>query len=111
MSSQITIEVWKGVEGPCLILNEPGGKSGVRVAGPKMWGGRGTLLASWQVDPERLREALKEVTFVAVKNIPDTCADCPNYRHDPSGEWCSHFNSGHLMAEPSECEFYNQDEE
>jgi hypothetical protein len=43
--------------------------------------------------------------------IPDTCADCPNYRHDPSGEWCEHFNSGYLMAEPSECEFYNQDEE
>lgn len=59
-SGQVTLEVWRGVEGPCLIVNSADGNGGTRVAGPKMWGGGGTLIASFKIDRQELANALAE---------------------------------------------------
>lgn len=56
--NQITLEAWRGVEGPCLIVQDVDGRGGTRVAGPKMWGGTGTLIASFVVDRQTLIDAV-----------------------------------------------------
>lgn len=57
MSERITIEVVRGPEGPCLLVNE------YRVAGPKPWGG-GTVTHEWRVDANMLRSRLAEIGYV-----------------------------------------------
>jgi len=49
----LEIDVIKGVEGNSLSINVKGEGVGVRIAGPKPWGG-GDVLESWYVDHENL---------------------------------------------------------
>ncbi len=54
--SKCYVEVMAGVEGPCLLICDKDG-SGLRVAGPKAWGG-GRVVHRFQVNP---RELIKEL--------------------------------------------------
>lgn len=48
---EITIEVVKGVEGDCLVIN------GRRVAGPKPWGG-GQIIYQWKTTEKEILKSL-----------------------------------------------------
>lgn len=47
---EVTIELVKGVEGQCLIIN------GYRVAGPKPWGG-GVVTKTWKTTVKDIKES------------------------------------------------------
>lgn len=55
---QVWVEVVSGVEGPCLCVSDESG-SGLRIAGPKPWGG-GTIIHRFKVDAAELCEAATE---------------------------------------------------
>ena len=56
--SRISVEVHRGVEGPALYIQYENG-TGVRIAGPKAWGGTQGLIAKWSVDVERFRQDIE----------------------------------------------------
>ena len=56
MNEKVKIEVVSGKFGNSLCLND------LRIAGPKAWGG-GTIIHTFQVELETLREALEEIDF------------------------------------------------
>jgi hypothetical protein len=57
-TGEVRVEVVSGVEGPCLCVSNEDG-SGVRIAGPKPWGG-GTTIHRFKVSAADLAEAATE---------------------------------------------------
>lgn len=53
MSDYVTIEVIRGVEGPCLVVDDR------RIAGPKPWGG-GQVVYSFDIPKDKLLERLND---------------------------------------------------
>lgn len=49
---KVIIEIVKGVEGDCLVINDR------RVAGPKPWGG-GTVTKTFTAEVEEIKEAIE----------------------------------------------------
>ena len=58
-NNKIKIEVIRGVEGNCLVINN------YRVVGPKAWGG-GSIIKTWMISREDLMQA-----FDSAINMPD----------------------------------------
>ena len=60
---KIRITVLKGVEGPCLAVEDgskPHSHGGRRVAGPKPWGGSQGDLHEFWVDPDEMKRAIDD---------------------------------------------------
>lgn len=53
-SQKLKLDLVKGVEGNCIVLNQ------YRIAGHKPWGG-GKVIQSWTVDREDIERALEEM--------------------------------------------------
>lgn len=69
---KIHVTACAGVEGPSLYIQHPD-KWGIRVCGNKPWGGGRTII-NFEVDPERMIQALRELGYLRKtkrKDLPD----------------------------------------
>lgn len=64
MSKEFKLEIIRGVEGPCISLND------YRIAGPKPWGG-GTVTKSFTVDINDLIRAIPGLIYTGEEEEED----------------------------------------